>query len=79
VRYETKRGAPTGRTYQTLTRWPEEDEQMVKVAIAGLIGAFIVFYIMTSPDQAADFVKGAGHVATNVAHGVGDFLDKLAS
>jgi hypothetical protein len=52
---------------------------MVKVAIAGLIGAFIVFYIMTSPDQAAGMVKGVGHVATNVAHGVGSFLDKLAS
>ena len=51
---------------------------MVKVAIAGLIGAFLVFYIMTSPDQAATMVKGAGHVATNVAHGVGDFLNKLA-
>jgi hypothetical protein len=76
VRYERTRGAPTGRTYQELSG---EDEQMVKVAIAGLLGAFLVFYIMTSPDQAATMVKGAGHVATNVAHGVGDFLDKLAS
>lgn len=52
---------------------------MVKVAIAGLIGAFVIFYIMTSPDQAATMVKGAGHLATNVAHGVGDFLNKLSS
>jgi hypothetical protein len=58
---------------------PEEDPEMVKVAIAGLIGAFVVFYIMTSPDQAATMVKGTGHLATNVALGVGDFLDKLAS
>jgi hypothetical protein len=57
----------------------EEDPEMVKVAIAGLLGAFIIFYIMTSPDQAADMVKGAGHLATNVAHGVGDFLNKLSS
>jgi hypothetical protein len=57
----------------------EEDPEMVKVAIAGLIGAFVIFYIMTSPDQAATMVKGAGTLATNVAHGVGDFLDKLAS
>jgi hypothetical protein len=57
----------------------EEDAEMVKIAIVGLIGAFLVFYIMTSPDQAATMVKGAGHVATNVAHGVGDFLNKLAS
>jgi hypothetical protein len=57
----------------------EEEPQMVKVAILGLVGAFIVFYIMTSPDQAATIVKGTGHLATSVAHGVGDFLDKLAS
>lgn len=52
---------------------------MVKTAIVGLVGAFVIFYIMNSPDQAATMVKGAGHVATNVAHGVGNFLDKLAS
>jgi hypothetical protein len=52
---------------------------MVKVAIAGLVGAFIIFYIMTSPDNAATMVKGMGHLTTNVAHGVGNFLDKLSS
>jgi hypothetical protein len=52
---------------------------MVKVAIVGLVGAFVLFYIMTSPDQAATMVKGAGHLATNVAQGVGDFLDKLTA
>ena len=57
----------------------EKEPQMVKVAIAGLVGAFVIFYIMTSPDQAATIVKGTGHLATSVAHGVGNFLDKLAS
>lgn len=52
---------------------------MVKVAIAGLIGAFLIFYIMTSPDQAADFAKGVGHLTTSVAHGISNFLNKLAS
>lgn len=52
---------------------------MVKIAIAGLVGAFLIFYIMTSPDQAASIAKGIGHLTTNVAHGVGHFLDKLAS
>ncbi len=52
---------------------------MVKITIAGLIGAFLIFYIMTSPDQAASIAKGIGHLTTHVAHGVGNFLDKLAS
>jgi hypothetical protein len=52
---------------------------VVKIAIIGLIGAFLIFYIMTSPNQAADIAKGVGHLTTNVAHGVGNFLDKLAS
>ena len=52
---------------------------MVKIAIGGLIGAFVIFYMMTSPDQAANMVKGTGHLATHVAHEMGDFLDKLAS
>ena len=57
----------------------EGSQQMVKIAIAGLIGAFVIFYMMTSPDQAAAFAKGVGHLATDVAHGVGDFLDRLAA
>ena len=52
---------------------------MVKIAMAGLVGAFVIFYIMTSPDQAADIAKGIGHLTTHVAHGVGDFLDKMTS
>jgi hypothetical protein len=52
---------------------------MVKTAIAVLVGAFIIFYIMTSPDQAATIVKGIGHLASNMAHGFGDFLNKLAN
>lgn len=52
---------------------------MVKIAVVGLVGAFVIFYIMTSPDNAAEMVKGMGHLTTNVAHGVGRFLDKLAS
>lgn len=52
---------------------------MVKTTIAVLIGVFLIFYIMTSPGHAATIVKGTGHLATSVAHGVGDFIDKLAS
>jgi hypothetical protein len=52
---------------------------MVKITIVGLVVAFLIFYIMTSPTQAADIAKGIGHLTTDVAHGVGSFLDKLAS
>jgi hypothetical protein len=58
---------------------PRRHQPMVKPAIAGLLGAFLIFYIMTSPDQAASIAKGIGHLTTSVAHGVGKFLDKLSS
>lgn len=68
-------GAPPGRAPTPA----EEDLPVVKLAIAGIVGAFVIFYIINSPDQAASMVKGVGHLATSVAHGVGNFLDKLAS
>ena len=52
---------------------------MVKVTVLGLVGAFLIFFIMTSPDEAVKISKGVGHVATHVAHGIGNFIDKLAS
>jgi hypothetical protein len=52
---------------------------MVKVAVAGVVIVFLVFYITTSPDNAASMAHGAGHLVSHVAHGVGNFLDKLAS
>jgi hypothetical protein len=52
---------------------------MVKTTIVGLVGAFLIFYIMTSPDQAADIARGTGHLASSVAHGIANFVDKLAS
>jgi len=51
----------------------------VKLVVAGIVAAFLLFYIITSPDQAATIVHGTWHVAVNVAHGVGGFLNKLAS
>jgi hypothetical protein len=59
-------------------RQPRRHEQMVKITIVGLVGAFLIFYIMTSPDQAASIAKGAGHLTSHVAHGVGSFIDNLA-
>jgi hypothetical protein len=52
---------------------------MTKVVIPGVVIAFLLFYIMTSPDQAADIFHTGWHTVVNVAHGVGHFVNKLAS
>jgi hypothetical protein len=52
---------------------------MVKVTVVGLVVAFLVFYIMTSPDQAAHVVHNVWKVTVNSAHGIGKFVDKVAS
>jgi hypothetical protein len=52
---------------------------VVKLVVAGIIVAFVIFYIMTSPDQAANIIHTGWHSAVNVAHGIGNFVDKLSS
>lgn len=52
---------------------------MVKVAIGGVVAAFLVFYIMTSPDQAAEIAHNVWKLTVDIAHGVGNFFDKLVS
>jgi hypothetical protein len=52
---------------------------VVKLVLAGVIVAFVIFYIMTSPAQAADIFHTGWHSAVNVAHGIGNFVNKLAS
>jgi hypothetical protein len=52
---------------------------MVKVTVAGIVVLFVIFYIVTSPDNAASMAHGAGHVVSHVANGIGNFLDKLSS
>jgi NADH:ubiquinone oxidoreductase subunit 6 (subunit J) len=51
---------------------------VVKLVIVGLVVVFLVFYIMTSPDQAANIFHGTWHTSVRVAHGLGSFVDKLA-
>lgn len=50
----------------------------MKLVIVGLVVVFLVFYIMTSPDQAANIFHGTWHTSVRVAHGLGSFVDKLA-
>jgi hypothetical protein len=69
----------TRRVVRTRPHAREEDQPVVKIAAAGLVAAFVIFYIMSSPDQAAHIAKGTGHLVAHVAHGIGQFLDKLSS
>ena len=41
--------------------------------------AFVLFYIVSYPDRAADFTNGTWDHTQNIAHGVGTFLNKLHS
>lgn len=50
---------------------------MAKLVIAGLLIAFVLFYVMTSPDQAAQIATGGWDGLVDIAHGVGRFLNKL--
>jgi NADH:ubiquinone oxidoreductase subunit 6 (subunit J) len=50
----------------------------MKVVVTGAIVVFLVFYIMTSPDQAANLVHSGWRGASNLAHGLSDFVNKLA-
>lgn len=52
---------------------------MVKTVVAGAVVAFLLFYVMTSPDQAATITQGTWDFVVNLAHGLGDFVNKLAS
>lgn len=51
----------------------------VKSTIGVVVLVFVVFYMMTSPDQAAAIFHTSWHAVVNVAHGVGRFLDKVTS
>ena len=52
---------------------------MVKLAGIGLVAAFVLFYVLTSPDNAAHMAHQSWHFLGYLAHGVGHFVDKLAS
>ena len=55
------------------------DVSVAKLGVATLIGAFVIFFVMTSPNNAATIVHSSWHVAVHVAHGIGNFVDKLTS
>jgi len=51
----------------------------VKSTIGIVVLVFIVFYVMTSPDQAATIFHNSWDAVVNVAHGIGQFVDKVTS
>ena len=51
----------------------------VKSTLGVIVVVFIVFYAMTSPDQAANIFHSTWNAVVNLAHGVGRFLDKVTS
>jgi NADH:ubiquinone oxidoreductase subunit 6 (subunit J) len=50
----------------------------VKAVIIGAVVVFLIFYVMTSPTQAATIVHASWQLAVHLAHGAGDFVNKLA-
>ena len=60
---------------------------MVKVGAVGILGAFVLFYVVTSPDNAAAIVHNVWNLAihpgwnaiVNVAHGIGRFINSLTA
>ncbi|MGN6607747.1 MAG: hypothetical protein ACTHMS_12165 [Jatrophihabitans sp.] len=51
---------------------------VVKVA-GGLIVAFVLFYVVVSPDHSAHMAEGAWHLVQHVAKSIRKVVDDLAS
>lgn len=52
---------------------------MGKLVVAGVLVALVLFYVITSPNNAAEIASGTWDAIVNIAHGIGRFVDKLAS
>jgi hypothetical protein len=51
----------------------------VKVVIPVAVIAFLLFYIISFPDQAANIVHDIWNLLVSAAHGIGRFFNKVAS
>jgi len=61
-----------------ISQWKAQTVTL-KSTIGIVVLVFLVFYIMTSPDQAANIFHTTWNAVVNVAHGIGQFLDKVTS
>ena len=51
----------------------------LKTGVTALVIAFVIFFILTSPDNAANIVHATWKLVVNVAHGLNRFIDKLST
>ena len=49
----------------------------LKKVITWLVVAFVIFYIIRSPDQSAQFVRSAGHALGSAASSLAAFVGSL--
>lgn len=51
----------------------------MKLGIALLVGALVIFYVVTQPSQSADIASGAWDTIVNIADGIRKFVNELAN
>ncbi len=53
-------------------------EVTVKKVLTWLALAFVVFYVISAPEDSADFVRTAGHALGDAASSLASFFESLA-
>lgn len=48
-----------------------------KKLVGVLAGIFVIFFVVTQPNQAVDITHTLWHGTVNIAHGIASFVDKL--
>jgi hypothetical protein len=56
-----------------------EAPPMVKVVLAAAVAAFLLFYVISFPDQAANIVHDIWSLLVSAAHGIGRFFNQVAT
>lgn len=51
---------------------------MVVKVTSGLLIAFVIFYVVVSPDHSARIAEGTWHLVQHVAHSIRKVVDDLA-
>jgi hypothetical protein len=51
----------------------------LKTGVTAVVVAFVIFFVLSSPDNAATICHGAWNTVVHIAHGLNTFIDKLSS